>query len=404
MRQSVRCFAVSISLLVAAWTLRSTIKTESTPIISTRNAVPYMTTTTGEPITDVFARYDAKQSYPHIDLIVPVDHRAVALLHAFFLSVDLFWPRGIGRKVLILDKGQSAIATLVTAGSGWEVVYEDFPSELQSLGGWLRSQWSALNSEKWSSAKYLAYCDLDSPFSTKVTPDLLFAEGEKIRIIGNYEWQQKLWGPSFRFWLNDSDGKEAPYINSMTQLPQLWPRDILKPMRQFFEQKRGASFTESLILWNRTAIDSHMAGASMVAHYALKSDEWKWRFVLVNEAKDAPVLRFAVHIPYMTRYSAQVSAPPAVMVGGVRIKTYNYDVYYSLIKEVFQNGICLSTPPGLVEACPEFLQSSSAVDTRDETNWYWEYSVYYHWPKTANRDALMEEVWNKHFHALQTQL
>ena len=157
-------------------------------------------------------------------LSITIQHGYLA--HMMLRSVELFWPKGLGKVVAILDHGEDHLAAMLP---GWVTTVMKQPeSELNNLDGWLAKEYWNLWADRFTTADYVAFMDTDAPLITLVTPDMLFRDKKLIAVGGRSEY------------FTDSDkwllGSDELIGDFMSTLPWVVPRQILPKMRAYLEQ------------------------------------------------------------------------------------------------------------------------------------------------------------------------
>ena len=160
-----------------------------------------------------------------VDLVCQFNIKHGYLAHIMLRSIELFWPKGIGKVIVILDSGEEHLATMLPP---WvTTIFKEPESELDSMPGYLVKEFWNLWADNYTTADYVAFMDTDAPFITLITPDLLF-RGNKLIVVGGSA--HDFVGPD-EFLL----GEEGHIGNFMFTLPWVVPRQIFPAMRAHIE-------------------------------------------------------------------------------------------------------------------------------------------------------------------------
>lgn len=89
------------------------------------------------------------------------------LLAPLWRSIDLFWPKGIGEVVLVLDEGDAALGAELLVPPWVAVRYE---KNYLDLPGKILQQWSYGWADNYTSAPFIAIMDDDVVLNLKVCP------------------------------------------------------------------------------------------------------------------------------------------------------------------------------------------------------------------------------------------
>ncbi|CAI5981412.1 unnamed protein product [Closterium sp. NIES-65] len=212
-------------------------------------------TKAGICVSDFFALVDDvyRPFWPgKVDLVIrSYLSEKLFLLYSLLTSVELMWPRGIGRVVVVLDEGDDVAMHLMPP---WvQVKYE---RNYLKLPGKILQQWSYGWVDNYTSAPFVAIADDDIIFNLKVTPFLLFnlsdpSQGNQSPVGRPYLIGSKDQGyhrPSTDFLL----GRRAYAGNFMVQLPLLLPRGAVSGYRDAVgaaHPKMAGGYDEAVQWW-----------------------------------------------------------------------------------------------------------------------------------------------------------
>ena len=160
-----------------------------------------------------------------MDLVCQFNIKHGYLAHTMLRSIALFWPKGIGKVIAVLDNGEEPLAAMLP---GWvTAVIKEPESELENIDGWHTKEFWNLWADNFTTADYVAFMDTDAPLITLITPDMLFRDN-KLIVVGG---PQGTFIPSDRYLL----GTEELIGNFMYTLPWVVPRQIFPRMRAHME-------------------------------------------------------------------------------------------------------------------------------------------------------------------------
>jgi hypothetical protein len=167
-------------------------------------SIPHYTTShqdIGEYVNEIL-----KQAWgtnpPWIDLYVRVglcssrhastDYSGVERLWYLIRSIEIFWPRFLGRVILHVNDGDESMISLLELGTTthqWEIIYGLEPC----LPGRIHNQWSYLRIGDLTEADWVVTTDSDTLLFLPATPELLFSRGGKLRMLTSNQFQQQYW-------------------------------------------------------------------------------------------------------------------------------------------------------------------------------------------------------------------
>mmetsp|Transcript_30821 Transcript_30821/g.50985 ORF Transcript_30821/g.50985 Transcript_30821/m.50985 type:complete len:528 (+) Transcript_30821:25-1608(+) len=187
-------------------------------------------------------------SWPSIDLLVRAYQWDVALFPTLFQSMQLFWPRGVGKVKVIVSEDEFADLYPIIKKS-WEdaqlaaerllqrhcggmtkalrvsVVSEAVPSALRHVGYYAK-QYSTLLFDRHSSATFVAIMDVDTILQAPVSPWHVFSDGRPYLIGSNIDAIKFAQSTS---WLIG----DLPQFDFMMQVPVVVRRELLDQFRRW---------------------------------------------------------------------------------------------------------------------------------------------------------------------------
>ena len=149
----------------------------------------------GMPLVDVFAQMDeafmALGKWPGtIDLLVRTHWRAIANMNTLFDSIELFWPKNLGRCIVVMDSNSQRDFYINVQLPAWcEVMYEVVNEDNKRIGYWLQ-QYSNFWSDNYTTADYIAIFDSDSALNSPVTPDMLFDDENRVLMFADPNFEK----------------------------------------------------------------------------------------------------------------------------------------------------------------------------------------------------------------------
>lgn len=152
-------------------------------------------TNDGRTVQQVMDEYDVKlaSQWPKgitVDLFIRTGSRDCGLLPPLFKSIELFWPKGIGKIVVVVDPQDLELVASIIPDYA-EIHFESF---IPGIPARLANQMTNFWVDNYTNADYVACIDSDLVLMTKVTPDLIFYNGtNKPIVIGNPSIQRSNW-------------------------------------------------------------------------------------------------------------------------------------------------------------------------------------------------------------------
>ncbi|GJP34559.1 hypothetical protein CLOM_g18992 [Closterium sp. NIES-68] len=306
-------------------------------------------TKVGICVSDFFALIDDvyRPLWPgKVDLVIrSYLSEKLFLLYSLLTSVELMWPRGIGRIVLVLDEGDDVAMHLVPP---WvQVKYE---RNYLKLPGKILQQWSYGWADNYTSAPFVAIADDDIIFNLKVTPFLLLnlSQGNSARpyLIGSKD--QGYHRPSTDFLL----GRRAYAANFMVQLPFVIPRGEIKGYRDAVaaaHPKIQGGYDGAVQQW----VEKGGQYRDQIAHTVMGNYLWhnakdKMEFAL-EWTDHTPIPRVGVHLPYTNLFKD---------LGGLPSDSKLNLSFVQSAAHYQRETICHSLPPGELAGCEGVQQQT----------------------------------------------
>ena len=274
-----------------------------------------------------------------IDLFVRSGCRDAAEIRFLFDSVEIFWPRGIGHIIVVLDEGDAAIAAKSILPPQTKHEYRVFYERHPCMPGRIFNQISYLMADHYSSADTIVTVDSDVIFHSPVTPDLLFNEKGNILLAWSAKFQQELWSREVEFFTGS-----ATYVgHSMISQPVTVHRSTLIAYRQWYASMNGGS----------CLLDSVVDFVNSNSR-ELRKDQYCWmcqintflqttgltadcyELIDVESFSSRPYRRFAVHVNYES-------------LSGVVMPVRNE--FARTVNAGIQQGLCLALGPRVLESC-----------------------------------------------------
>ncbi|CAI5943810.1 unnamed protein product [Closterium sp. NIES-64] len=304
-------------------------------------------TKAGICVSDFFALVDDvyRPFWPgKVDLVIrSYLSEKLFLLYSLLTSVELMWPRGIGRVVVVLDEGDDVAMHLMPP---WvQVKYE---RNYLKLPGKILQQWSYGWVDNYTSAPFVAIADDDIIFNLKVTPFLLFnlsdpSQGNQSPVGRPYLIGSKDQGyhrPSTDFLL----GRRAYAGNFMVQLPLLLPRGAVSGYRDAVgaaHPKMAGGYDEAVQWWAEHGGQYRdQIAHTVLGNYLWNNDKDKMEFAM-EWTDHTPIPRVGVHLPY-TNLFKDLGGSPVDPGSKLNLSFVQTAAHYQ------KETICHSLPPGKV--------------------------------------------------------
>mmetsp|Transcript_19349 Transcript_19349/g.31690 ORF Transcript_19349/g.31690 Transcript_19349/m.31690 type:complete len:435 (+) Transcript_19349:264-1568(+) len=337
-------------------------------------------------ISRVFSSYDtilqSRHNWPSVDLIVRTFSRDTSLLLMFFKSVDLFWPKNIGDIIVVLDEGEEYLVRPLLPAYV-KVYFSKFPSmpkHIYAPAGFIGQQLFHLWCDNYTKSDFVAIADADSPFISKVTPDLLFRERKPI-VIGLR--RESPYRQSTSWFL----GSDAYYeANFMMYLPAVFPVDLFPAIRRHilnahpevsYLDQIGAAYWMSP---NRTRhIQFSLLGNFMYAHMRDRA-----YFVFEDDIEHEPLLRAIAHLGWSREVIKSRAKENSATSDKMAPANFRMGMKY------INDGICYSFPENTLPNCEH------TVGKMHELMWGFEFGD--HWGKSwLGEGKDRKELYMKHF-------
>ena len=264
-----------------------------------------------------------------VDLWVRTGCHGARELKHLLASVELFWSRGVGKVVLVLDDSDRAFATqFVPNGTrhAYDVRHERVPCMLSRVF----NQVSYLMADHYSTADVIVTIDSDCVLHSPVTPRLLFRDG-RIRLPHSLAMQPGMWDAMVEQFVGVGTFK----FHTMVSQPVTFHRSTLAAYRDWYRNTRGACYLDgvarALDTVNSTAIMSFCWMCQLgtfINTTGITADLYD--LVDVDARTAHPYQRLAVHVPYELAPGADFDASSAMAV---------------------RQGLCLALGKGVLPEC-----------------------------------------------------
>ena len=267
------------------------------PVLLTYPASTATGVSTIESVQAVLAA--AWTAYPvKVDLLLRTGCHGAHELQILAQSVELFWPRGIGSVVVVLDDSDRPIAhrmVLNNSRHDWVVRFEN----VSCMPGRIFNQISYLMADHYSTADVIVTIDSDCVLHSPVTPRLLFRDG-KIRMPHSARFQPLMWKTNIEFFTGPGTYK----FHTMTSQPVTFHRSTLAAYREWYTAAHnGTCYLDGVVSW------LHRVGPRSMPKYCWMCQLGTFLnttgitadlYDLVNLDKPTPhpYQRMAVHVPY----------------------------------------------------------------------------------------------------------
>ena len=340
----------------------------------------------GMPLVDVFAQMDeafmALNRWPGtIDLLVRTHWRAIANMNTLFDSIELFWPKNLGRCIVVMDShSQRDFYINVQLPSWCEVMYEEVNEDNKRIGYWLQ-QYSNFWSDNYTTADYVAIFDSDSALNSPVTPDMLFDEYNKVIMFADPSFEKGRFDiPNSKLLGNPALDEHHPNhtlskdpnwrypINLMNNLPLLFHRTVFESFREYCLYVHRADQHVNFEALNRWGLQDGLDKGSQMS--ALNN---YWAFLAPNHLRDMvhvlwqddpnvrPRMRIGAHLPLSQLHSQNLIFQPRDCAYK---DTKEPNVLASTSTSNVAQAICLFTPPA---HAPFALSSTDAQAVASST-------------------------------------
>jgi hypothetical protein len=275
-----------------------------------------VTTTDGTPTVEAVQSHLAAAWAGHsgtVDLWLRTGCHGAREAKHLFESVELFWPRGIGRVVVVLDANDRQYATHIlpaTTKHDYAVHFEHVPC----MAPRIFNQVSYLMADHYSSADVIVTIDSDCVLHSPVTPRLLFRDG-KVRLPHSNAFQPGMWTAMVDHFLGPGSFK----FHFMTSQPVAFHRSSFAAFRAWHEQAHGRCYLDAVA----KALDAYSQDqmftfcwmcqlGSFVNNTGITSDLYD--FVDLDSPTPHPYQRLAIHVPYELAAGADYDASARAIV------------------------------------------------------------------------------------------
>ena len=225
----------------------SPFSTDNFPCLPSRNQSSCMSLL---PRVEPLPRILSPKTKPSCDVVIRSFHGYALFLNILLRSLEIFWPRDMGKIIVILDDSGDDHSYAVTLPDYVTVIFEPLPhftdlwihrnstkktGLLLSKLGYGRGEWSNFISDRYSSADFIAVFDSDQIISGGGQLQLLFDWDVKIQqykpifvcvdnvdLHGSFAYNYKIFGMS-----------GAVGIGCMRSLPVVMYRDTFPKIRKY---------------------------------------------------------------------------------------------------------------------------------------------------------------------------
>ena len=163
-----------------------------------------------------------------VDLMVRTTVFSVTILPLMFQSIELFWPRNVGRCIVVADESHVDRWQMRFNLPEWcELHYETVLPEMIGKGRWAM-QWHDFWGDNFTRADYVAVMDTDSYFTYKITPDVLFDAQGRVLMSIDHTFQRGMYDTDTQWWLGDGSKASAAATSNMSHLVQHYPINFMQ--------------------------------------------------------------------------------------------------------------------------------------------------------------------------------
>ena len=236
-----------------------------------------------------------------IDLFVRTGCRGAAEARFLFESVELFWPRGIGHVVVVLDEGDAAIAEESILPAQTKHSYRVFFERAPCMPGRVFNQVSYLMADHYSSADTIVTIDSDCVFHSPVTPDLLFDERGSILLPWSAKFQEGFWNNAVEYFT----GPGTYLGHSMVSQPVTVHRSTLQAYRRWYAEEHGG---RCLLDGVSSFVDEVSVAMAMITYcwmcqinafiQSTGATVNAYKLIDIESSASRPYQRFSLHVNY----------------------------------------------------------------------------------------------------------
>jgi hypothetical protein len=170
-----------------------------------------------------------------IDLFVRSGCRDTNEIGYLFESVELFWPRGLGHIIVVLDEADALVAKQNILPTQTKHKYRIFYEQHPCMPGRVFNQISYLMADHYSTAEILVTIDSDCVLHSPVTPELLFNEEGRILLPWSTNFQRNMWNDAVEYFTGPGTFRG----HSMITQPVTIHRSTLTAYREWYVKKNG---------------------------------------------------------------------------------------------------------------------------------------------------------------------
>jgi len=232
-----------------------------------------------------------------VDLWVRTGCNGAREARYLFESVELFWPHGVGKIIVVLDAADAAIVNHIVppdSAHAYDVRFEHVPC----MPARAFNQVSYLMADHYSTAEVIVTIDSDCVLHSPVTPSLIFRDG-RIRLPHSTAFQAGAWNALVeRF-----TGAGTFAHHTMVSQPVAFHRSTFAAYRAWYKRTRGRCHLDDVarMLSERPPVDLlwfcwMCQLGTFVNATGLTAGEYD--MVDVDAPTDRPYQRLAIHVNY----------------------------------------------------------------------------------------------------------
>ena len=239
-----------------------------------------------------------KRAKGSVDLFVRTGCRDAGEVRFLFESVELFWPRGIGHVVVVLDEADAAVAAKSILPPQTKHSYRVFFERTPCMPGRVFNQVSYLMADYYSSADTIVTIDSDCVFHSPVTPGLLFDKRGRVLLPWSGTFQSKLWKGPVEFFT----GPGTYLGQSMVSQPVTVHRATLSAYRRWYAQQHGGRCLlegVAAFLDTKTPVVGYCWMCQINSFLQITGETADaYHLIDVEDPTSRPYQRFALHVNY----------------------------------------------------------------------------------------------------------
>lgn len=232
---------------------------------------------------------------PSVDLYVRAGCAGLEELLYLIPTIELFWPRFLGKIIIVLDYADHKFASRfgpVNPTHAYEIHFEHTPC----MPGRVFNQVSHLHMDLHSDAEYFVAIDSDCVFITPVTPDLLFSAG-KLLIPHSEIFQRGAWNVDVEYFV----GRHTYGSHPMVVQPLAFHRSTFEAYRNWYRESTHECYTD--------AVSRYLQDFSNVQQFCWMCQLWTfmnhtglsmefYQPIDIDSDKSPPFQRYAIHLTY----------------------------------------------------------------------------------------------------------